>query len=243
MRCASCLWTSPESASLPLEELGARLALCNDCPMERGEGPCPPEAAALLISRQREALKALRRQRNQLRQAEHELRELRSEMERSEARVAKLEQVQKASHQEIEQALRAQLEIVRRQGESILALSTPIIQVWEGILVLPIIGALDDARAAGVMEGLLHGVVSRQARYAILDLTGVPGMDAPTAGHLVKVVRAARLLGAEVLLCGVGPQVARAVTELGLSLDGARTVASLAEALRHCGVGRRGGAG
>src|SRR5690606_19838895 len=120
----------------------------------------------------------------------------------------------------------------------ILSLSTPIIQVWSGILVLPLVGALDAARADALMSGLLESVVARGARHAILDLTGVSEVDGPRADHLLRVVRAARLLGAEVLLSGMRPQVARAVADLDLRFEGLRTASSLEEALRACGVGR-----
>jgi anti-anti-sigma factor len=241
VRCETCILISPEAAGLPPEEIGARLNRCDECPIERGEAPCPAEAIALLARKQREAARSLRMQQNELRKARHELDELRVDMERSERRAATLEELEKANHLAVAAELRAQVELLRRQRDAILALSTPIIQVWAGIVVLPLIGALDDERAAVLTAGLLEGVDSRRARHAIVDLTGVPEMDAATAGHLLKAIKSARLLGADVLLCGLRPQVARAVAEIetGLDLAGLRTLGSLEEALRACGVGRR----
>ncbi len=238
MRCASCLLLDPASDALTAEEHAARLAGCDECPIERGDAPCPPEAAARLMRRQRELDRALRRSQSKLRQARNELEEMRAEMLRSEQRVAALEALQQANSREIAGALRAQIELVQRQQDAILSLSTPIIQVWSGILVLPLVGALDAARADALMSGLLESVVARGARHAILDLTGVSEVDGPRADHLLRVVRAARLLGAEVLLSGMRPQVARAVADLDLRFEGLRTASSLEEALRACGVGR-----
>lgn len=133
-----------------------------------------------------------------------------------------------------ERALRDRLAQIEAQQRTIRALSTPIVEVWDRILTLPILGAVDAARAAELMDGLLQAVTRTRARFAILDLTGVQEIDAATAGHLLGLVRAIRLLGAEGVLTGVSPDIARAVVDLGLDLAGLVVRASLREALRHC---------
>lgn len=113
------------------------------------------------------------------------------------------------------------------------ALSVPILQVWEGVVALPVIGAVDEARAAQMMERLLDEIVRSQARTAILDLTGVAEVDAATADHLLRLVRAAALLGSRCLVSGVAPRVAQTMTELALGLEVLETFATLRDALRH----------
>ncbi|WP_437930821.1 PAS domain S-box protein [Sorangium sp. So ce291] len=123
--------------------------------------------------------------------------------------------------------------VLRQQQEAIRALSTPIIQAWEGVLVLPIIGALDSGRATQIMEKLLGEVVRTQAHFAVLDLTGVEDVDAPTVDHLLQVARAASLLGSRCLISGISPGVAQAIVELGSDARTFETFAELEDALRH----------
>lgn len=129
-------------------------------------------------------------------------------------------------HQETREAL------IRRQGEEMLELSTPVIQLWDGILALPIIGTLDSARTQVVMEALLQQVVATRSPIAILDITGVPTVDTLTAQHLLKTVAAARLMGAECIISGIRPQIAQTIVHLGVELRGVITKASLADAFR-----------
>ncbi|WP_437737089.1 PAS domain S-box protein [Sorangium sp. So ce1335] len=123
--------------------------------------------------------------------------------------------------------------VLRQQQEAIRALSTPIIQAWEGVLVLPIIGALDSGRATQIMEKLLGEIVRTQAHFAVLDLTGVVDVDAPTVDHLLQVARAASLLGSRCLISGISPRVAQAIVELGSDARTFETFAELEDALRH----------
>ncbi|WP_437986382.1 PAS domain S-box protein [Sorangium sp. So ce117] len=123
--------------------------------------------------------------------------------------------------------------VLRRQQEAIRALSTPIIQAWEGVLVLPIIGALDRARATDVMEKLLGEIVRTQAHFAVLDLTGVEDVDTPTVDHLFQVARAASLLGSRCLVSGISPGVAQAIVTLGSDARTLETFGALEDALRH----------
>jgi rsbT co-antagonist protein RsbR len=126
----------------------------------------------------------------------------------------------------------AREEVIRRQGEEMLELSTPVIQLWDGILALPIIGTLDSARTQVVMEALLQQVVATRSPIAILDITGVPTVDTLTAQHLLKTVAATRLMGAECIISGIRPQIAQTIVHLGVELTGVITKASLADAFR-----------
>jgi rsbT co-antagonist protein RsbR len=131
---------------------------------------------------------------------------------------------------EIHQAARE--EVIRRQGEEMLELSTPVIQLWDGILAMPIIGTLDSSRTQIVMEALLQQVVATRSPIAILDITGVPTVDTLTAQHLLKTVAATRLMGAECIISGIRPQIAQTIVHLGVELSGVITKASLADAFR-----------
>ena len=110
-------------------------------------------------------------------------------------------------------------EVIRRQQEELLELSTPVIQLWDAILALPLIGTLDSARTQTVMESLLERIVSSGAEVAIIDITGVPTVDTLVAQHLIKTVSAARLMGADCIISGIRPQIAQTIVHLGLELD------------------------
>jgi rsbT co-antagonist protein RsbR len=126
----------------------------------------------------------------------------------------------------------AREELIRRQNEEMLELSTPVIQLWDGILALPIIGTLDSSRTQIVMEALLQQVVATRSPIAILDITGVPTVDTLTAQHLLKAVAATRLMGAECIISGIRPQIAQTIVHLGVNLGDVVTKASLADAFR-----------
>jgi rsbT co-antagonist protein RsbR len=126
----------------------------------------------------------------------------------------------------------AREEVIRRQSEEMLELSTPVIQLWDGILALPLIGTLDSARTQVVMETLLQQIVATRSPIAILDITGVPTVDTLTAQHLLKTVAATRLMGAECIISGIRPQIAQTIVHLGVSLGDIVTKASLADAFR-----------
>lgn len=126
----------------------------------------------------------------------------------------------------------AREEVIRRQGDEMLELSTPVIQLWDGILALPIIGTLDSERTQGVMEALLQQIVATRSPIAILDITGVPTVDTLTAQHLLKTVAATRLMGAECIISGIRPQIAQTIVHLGVNLGDVVTKASLADAFK-----------
>ncbi|WP_156338771.1 STAS domain-containing protein [Chondromyces crocatus] len=133
-----------------------------------------------------------------------------------------------------EQDLRDKLEVIRRQDEAIQALSTPVLQLWDGVLALPLIGAIDGRRAAAVTERLLGEIVRTASRFALLDLTGVDIVDTSTADHLLRVVRAVQLLGARAVITGINPAVAQTLTSLGVDLSALTTQQNLQEGLRYC---------
>ena len=124
-------------------------------------------------------------------------------------------------------------ETILRQQQEMLELSTPVVQLWDGILALPLIGTLDSARTQTVMENLLEKIVETGSEVAILDITGVPTVDTLVAQHLMKAVAAARLMGAECIISGIRPQIAQTIVHLGVDLSDVTTKATLADAIRH----------
>lgn len=131
-----------------------------------------------------------------------------------------------------ESFIRGREDVILRQTNEINEISTPVIQVWDGILALPIIGTLDSARTQTVMESLLMKIVETGSTIAILDISGVPAVDSLVAQHLIKTVSATRLMGAECIISGIRPEIAQTVVHLGIDLSQINTKASLAHALR-----------
>ena len=126
---------------------------------------------------------------------------------------------------------RQQIETIHRQQQALIQLSVPILQVWQGVLALPLVGPVSAQRAADITATLLDAVARAQARFTILDLTGVDVIDTATAEHLTRIVRAIRLLGGECLVCGIQPAVAQAMVSLGAEA-GARTFGTMQSALQ-----------
>jgi rsbT co-antagonist protein RsbR len=131
-------------------------------------------------------------------------------------------------------------QVIVRQQQELLELSTPVVTLWDGVLALPIIGTLDSERTQVVMESLLQRVVDTGAAIAIIDITGVPTVDTLTAQHLLKTVAAARLMGADCIISGIRPQIAQTIVHLGVDLGTVVTKATLADAfaiaLRRLGL-------
>jgi len=121
-------------------------------------------------------------------------------------------------------------EVISRQQRELLELSTPVVQLWDDILALPLIGTLDSSRTQVVMESLLQKIVDTGARIAIIDITGVPTVDTLVAQHLMKTVAAARLMGGDCIISGIRPQIAQTIVHLGVDLADIVTKASLADA-------------
>jgi rsbT co-antagonist protein RsbR len=130
-------------------------------------------------------------------------------------------------------------DIIARQQQEMLELSTPVVELWEGILALPLIGTLDSSRTQIVMENLLEKIVETGASLAIIDITGVATVDTLVAQHLLKTVAAARLMGADCIISGIRPQIAQTIIHLGVDLGGVSTKASLAGAF-NVALQRRG---
>jgi len=123
-------------------------------------------------------------------------------------------------------------EIIARQAREILELSTPVVQVWEGVVVAPLIGTLDSERTQRFMERFLTSIVETKSPVAMVDITGVPTVDTQTAQHLIEAITAARLLGTQVILTGVSPGIAQTLVHLGIDLSGIETKSSLVGGLK-----------
>lgn len=121
-------------------------------------------------------------------------------------------------------------DVISRQQEEMLELSTPVVKLWDGILGLPMIGTLDSNRTQVVMEALLQRIVETGAEVAIIDITGVPTVDTLVAQHLMKTVAAARLMGADCIISGIRPQIAQTIVHLALDLGSIVTKSTLADA-------------
>jgi rsbT co-antagonist protein RsbR len=127
--------------------------------------------------------------------------------------------------------LRTREEIIQRQQEELMELSTPVVKLWQGVVALPLIGTLDSARTSVVMESLLERILETDSALAIIDITGVPTVDTLVAQHLLKTVAAARLMGADCIISGIRPQIAQTIVHLGLDLSEVTTKSSLADAV------------
>jgi rsbT co-antagonist protein RsbR len=123
-------------------------------------------------------------------------------------------------------------EVILNQQQEMMELSTPVVQLWDEIVALPLIGTLDSARTQVVMETLLQRIVETSARIAIIDITGVPTVDTLVAQHLMKTVSAARLMGADCIISGIRPQIAQTIVHLGVNLNEIVTKSTLADAFR-----------
>jgi rsbT co-antagonist protein RsbR len=121
-------------------------------------------------------------------------------------------------------------DVINRQQQDMLELSTPVVKLWDGILALPMIGTLDSARTQVVMETLLQRIAETGSETAIIDITGVPTVDTLVAQHLIKTVTAARLMGADCIISGIRPQIAQTIVHLGVTLADVTTKSNLADA-------------
>jgi rsbT co-antagonist protein RsbR len=144
---------------------------------------------------------------------------------------AELERLRDERREASERPLREKIELIERQKEAIREMSTPILEVWHGVLAVPIIGAVDSERAARVTEDLLNEITKARAKFAILDLTGVAAVDTAAAGHFIQIMRAAELLGAECLVCGIQPAVAQTMASLGVGTARTKIFATMRSAL------------
>jgi rsbT co-antagonist protein RsbR len=132
-----------------------------------------------------------------------------------------------------ERELEDQLGTIEKQRAAIKELSTPMIEVWVGVLCVPIVGVIDSSRAAEMTTALLTAVVEKKVRFTIIDITGIEAMDTRATDHFLRMARSVRLLGAECVLSGINPNVARSIIHMGVELSGIQTYRSLRDALQH----------
>ncbi|MBO9431577.1 STAS domain-containing protein [Sulfitobacter sp. R18_1] len=122
-------------------------------------------------------------------------------------------------------------QIIDRQRQEMLELSTPVVELWDRVLTLPLIGTLDSARAQEVMENLLQTILERQAEVVIMDITGVGTVDTQVAQHLLRAAAAVRLMGAECIISGISPMIAQTMVQLGIDVGTVSTRSSIRTAL------------
>jgi rsbT co-antagonist protein RsbR len=139
-----------------------------------------------------------------------------------------------ATDYSVSRELEDKLATIERQRVAISQMSSPIIQVWDGVLTVPIVGAIDAVRAINLLENLLNAVLRARARYAILDLTGLDFVDTSAADHFFKIVRAVELLGARCIISGIKASVAQTMVALGFDMSRTATMATLEDALQSC---------
>jgi len=135
--------------------------------------------------------------------------------------------------QRYERELEDQLSTIEKQRAAIKELSTPMIEVWAGVLCVPIVGVIDSSRAGEMTSALLSAVVEKKVRFTIIDITGIEAMDTRATDHFLRMARSVRLLGAECVLSGINPNVARSIIHMGVELSGIQTYRSLRDALQH----------
>jgi rsbT co-antagonist protein RsbR len=129
--------------------------------------------------------------------------------------------------------LEEQLETIDKQRAAIKELSTPMIEVWAGVMCVPIVGMIDSTRAADMTSALLQAVVDKKVLFAIIDITGIDVMDTRATDHFLRMARSVRLLGAECVLSGINPNVARSIVHMGVELSGIETYRTLRDALQY----------
>ncbi len=132
-----------------------------------------------------------------------------------------------------ERELEDQLAMIEKQRAAIKELSTPMIEVWAGVLCVPIVGVIDSSRAGEMTTALLNAVVEKKVRFTIIDITGIEAMDTRATDHFLRMARSVRLLGAECVLSGINPNVARSIIHMGVEMSGIQTYRSLRDALQH----------
>jgi anti-anti-sigma regulatory factor len=129
--------------------------------------------------------------------------------------------------------LQQQLELIGNQSRALIELSTPVLELWDGVVAVPLIGTIDTARAQQLLENLLNAINRVHAAVVIIDITGVPIVDNPVANHFIKTVQACRMLGSEVILTGVSPPIAQTLVKLGVDLADLETRGSLQAGISH----------
>jgi rsbT co-antagonist protein RsbR len=198
-------------------------------PAPRGPGGAGGRGAA--AGRAGRANRVARRATSKLHQRERECADLEAAIAGQQERLNQIENIQIAGARAVDRELAAQLRQIEAQHREIATLSTPCIQIWAGVLVLPLIGAFDDCARTVLRETVLHAIPRHAARSVILDLTGVPDIDRATAGHLFTIAAAIRLLGAGLILVGISPRVATTLVALGVQTPDITILRDLREAV------------
>jgi len=134
-----------------------------------------------------------------------------------------------AYQKELEEKLRT----IEQQRAAIRELSTPVIEIWEGVLCMPVVGVMDTTRSADMTDGLLRAIVDKKIAYVVIDITGIEVMDTRTADHFIRMAKAVRLLGASCALTGISPNIAQTIVAMGVDLEGIATHRSLRDALQR----------
>ncbi len=122
---------------------------------------------------------------------------------------------------------------IEAQKEELIELSTPVIDVWEGVLTVPVMGVLDSERASRISEELLTQIVEKNAVSAIIDISGISSVDSAVADLLIRTARAVKLVGAEAILTGVGVEIAQTIADLGIDMEGLKTMSTLRDGLKY----------
>ncbi|RMH72318.1 MAG: STAS domain-containing protein [Gemmatimonadetes bacterium] len=138
-----------------------------------------------------------------------------------------------ATESSLTEDLEEKMKVIEEQQEAMLELSTPVIQIWEGILILPLIGTIDSRRAGQIMQNTLNAVSQHRAKQIIIDITGVPFVDTEVANHLIKTIQAAKLVGAKCILVGISSEVAQTLVHIGIDLEHLDTFATLEDGLQE----------
>lgn len=228
-RCDECVLLGEAGRDLGPDELQRRVQACEGCPHLAG-----PEArgvAERLLAALGRANRVARRATSKLHQRERECADLEAAIAGQQERLNQIENIQIAGARAVDRELAAQLRQIEAQHREIATLSTPCIQIWAGVLVLPLIGAFDELRATVLRETVLQAIPRHAARSVILDLTGVPDIDRATAGHLFTIAAAIRLLGAGLILVGISPRVATTLVALGVQTPDITILRDLREAV------------
>jgi rsbT co-antagonist protein RsbR len=142
-------------------------------------------------------------------------------------------QAEQQRNAQYQRELEEKLATIEQQRSAIRELSTPVMEVWDGILCLPIVGIMDSSRSSDMTDALLRAVVATRARCTIIDITGIEVMDTQTADHFLRMAKAVRLLGAECVLTGINPQIAQTVIHMGVDMADVVSHRSLRDALQY----------
>jgi len=203
----------------------------HDCPHLAAADPQTRATIERLQDELATATRALRRTTSKLHQRDRECKDLEAAIIGHQDRLGQLENIQIAGARAADRELEARIEQIEQQHREIAALSTPCIQIWDGVLVLPLIGAFDEVRAQVLRETVLAAIPRHAARSVILDLTGVAEIDRDTVGRLFAIAAAIRLLGAGLILVGMSPRLAMTIVRLDLHMPDFTILRDLREAV------------